>query len=254
MEVSKIYSKKSFIIIFIFALIVTAFVNTGLYAFLKWLSLNLTLNAGKEAIVNDMPEIADRLRWVASNLYVGVLPVMTGIFLILGFLLWVALRTSVKNIFEQNQLGKQATGSKEKSKPDFVVQKIEQDRKKRLFLHSLSVLQREGRLLDFFTEDLNLYEDDQIGAAVRSIQEDCKRAIKKYIDPKPVIEKAEGETILIEPGFDIDSITLVGNVFGAPPFTGILKHRGWKAGKNEIPNLSDIQDASVIIPAEVEIQ
>ncbi len=57
----------------------------------------------------------------------------------------------------------------------------------------------------------------------------------------------------IEPGFDIDSIKLIGNVSGEPPFKGVLKHRGWKAGKNEIPKLSDIQDAGIIIPAEVEI-
>ncbi|MCK5696183.1 MAG: DUF2760 domain-containing protein, partial [Desulfobacula sp.] len=139
-------------------------------------------------------------------------------------------------------------------KKDFVDQKIEQDRKRRLFLHSLSVLQRDGRLLDFFDEDLSLYEDDQIGAAVRSVQEDCKKTIKQYIDLKPVMEKEEGEMVTIEPGFDIDSIKLVGNVSGEPPFEGILKHRGWKAGKKEIPKLSDIQDVAIITPAEVEIQ
>jgi hypothetical protein len=143
---------------------------------------------------------------------------------------------------------------KAKRKHDFVEQKIEQDRKRRLFLHSLSVLQRDGRLLDFFDEDLSRYEDAQIGAAVRSVQEDCKKTLKKYIDPKPVIDGEEGEKITIEAGFDIDSITLVGNVAGDPPFEGVLKHRGWKAGKNEIPKLSDIQDPSLIIPAEVEIQ
>jgi len=122
-----------------------------------------------------------------------------------------------------------------------------------LFLHSLSVLQREGRLLDFFDEDLGRYEDAQIGAAVRSIQEDCKRAVKKYIDPRPVVDSDEGQPITIPAGFDMDAITLVGHVTGDPPFEGIVKHPGWKAGKKEIPKLSDIQDPTIITPAEIQI-
>lgn len=254
MEFSKMFSKKSFIIIFIFVLIVSVIFNSGLYFSLKWLSLNLLMNGGKEALMNDTPGIIDRLGWVSDNYYFGIAPAITGIFLMLGLLLWIVLRRLGVNMIGQIQIGNQKTFSREKPKADFVDHKIEQDRKRRLFLHSLSVLQREGRLLDFFAEDLSRYEDDQIGAAVRSIQEDCKKAIKKYIDPKPVIDKEEGETITIEPEFDIDSITLVGKVTGALPFKGILKHRGWKAGKNEIPKLSDVRDASVIIPAEVEIQ
>jgi len=248
------FSKKSFVIIFIFVLIASTIFNICLYFSLKWLSLNLLINVGKEALANDMSGILNRLGWVSDNYYIGIVSVIIGIFLILGLLLWIALRRSAMNLHGQIQVGGKDILSKEKLKTDFVDHKIEQDRKRRLFLHSLSVLQREGRLLDFFAEDLSLYEDDQIGAAVRSIQEDCKRAIKKYIDPKPVIDKEEGETITIEPEFDIDSITLVGNVTGPLPFKGILKHRGWKAGKNEIPKLSDVRDASVIIPAEVEIQ
>lgn len=254
LEFLKIFSKKSFVIISIFALIISAFFNIGLYFSLKWLSLNLLINAGKEAVVNDMPDIINRLGWISGNYYIGIVPATTGISLIFGLLLWIALRRFAMNLLGQIQMGEKENLSKEKPKNDFVDHKIEQDRKRRLFLHSLSVLQREGRLLDFFAEDLSLYEDDQIGAAVRSIQEDCKTAIKKYIDPKPVIDKEEGETITIEPEFDIDSITLVGKVTGSLPFKGILKHRGWKAGKNEIPKLSDVRDASVIIPAEVEIQ
>lgn len=254
MEVAKTYSKKSFVIIFISALIVSGFINTGFYSFLRWLSLTVTFSKGKEVFINDIPGIVNRLEWVSNNFYMGIMPLITGISLFSGLILWIALRISVMGLFQQNQIERRSISPKDKGKTEFMDQKIEQDRKRRLFLHSLSVLQREGRLLDFFEEDLSLHEDDQIGAVVRSVQEDCKKAIKKYIDPKPVIEKEEGETIIIEPEFDIDSITLVGNVSGAPPFKGVLKHRGWKAGKREIPKLSDIQDASVITPAEVEIQ
>ena len=179
-------------------------------------------------------------------IYPWMIPAATIAFLLFVWLLWLILRRSREKPLDKGPVPKDGK--------DFVDQRIEQDRKTRLLLHGLSVLQREGRLLDFFDEDLSLYDDEQIGAAVRSIHEDCKKTIKKYINPQPVIEKEEGERVTIEPGFDIDSIKLVGNVSGDPPFEGILKHRGWKAGKKEIPKLSDIQDAAMITPAEVEIQ
>jgi len=139
-------------------------------------------------------------------------------------------------------------------KKDHADRRIEQDRQRRLFLHFLSVLQREGRILDFFSEDLTLYDDEQIGAAVRSIQEECKRTVEKYLSPVPVLNKEEGDLVNIEAGFDPDSIKLTGNVSGQPPFKGILRHRGWRAGKKDVPKLSDVIDSSIITPAEVEIE
>ncbi|WP_299983265.1 DUF2760 domain-containing protein [Desulfobacula sp.] len=185
------------------------------------------------------------LELISNNFDLWVVPAAAVGLLLCGWVLWLVLRRSSSKAVAEVHVQKHGK--------DFVDQKIEQDRKTRLFLHSLSVLQRDGRLLDFFDEDLSLYDDEQIGAAVRSIHEDCKKTIKKYIDPKPVIDNEEGERVTIEPGFDIDSIKLVGNVSGEPPFEGILKHRGWKAGKKEIPKLSDIRDAAIIIPAEVEV-
>ncbi|MBS3731400.1 MAG: DUF2760 domain-containing protein, partial [Desulfobacterales bacterium] len=46
---------------------------------------------------------------------------------------------------------------------------------------------------------------------------------------------------------------LTGNVTGEPPFTGILRHKGWRAGKLELPVLSSTGDPRIIAPAEVEI-
>ena len=254
MEVSKIYSKKSFTLIIIFVLLISACINAGLYFGLDWLSLNFSKNAGDEIAAENISWAVNNLDLIVNNFYLWVVPAVTGILLLFGWVLWFILRSSMAKTFAKVYAKKGDISSKGKSKKDFVDQKIEQDRKRRLFLHSLSILQRDGKLLDFFDEDLSLYDDEQIGAAVRSIQEDCKKTIKKYIDAKPVIDTEEGEIVRIEPGFDIDSIKLVGNISGEPPFEGVLKHRGWKAGKKEIPKLSDIQDAGIIIPAEVEIQ
>ena len=254
MEVSKLYSKKLFGVITLLALLISAGINTGLYFGLDWLSLKLSQDTGNEIIAKTISWLVNNVEQILNDFYLWVVPAVTGIFLLLGCVLWLILRSVLSKTFNGFHITKNEIPSKVKSKKDFVDQKIAMERKRRLFLHSLSVLQRDGRLLDFFDEDLSLYDDEQIGAAVRSIQEDCKKTIKRYIDPKPVMDNEEGDKVSIEPGFDIDSIKLVGNVAGDPPFEGVLKHRGWKAGKKEIPRLSDIQDSTIIIPAEVEIQ
>ncbi len=123
----------------------------------------------------------------------------------------------------------------------------------RLFLHLISLLQREGRLIDFFAEDLSSFDDAQIGGAVREIHATCRKVVEKSLSLKPVIDNIEGETVSVQPGFDPGAVKLVGNVTGDPPFSGVLRHRGWQAGKTEVPTLSGSQDPSIIAPAEVEI-
>ena len=254
MEVFKIVSRKSFGIITLFMLLVSTGINVGIYFSIDWLIVFFENDTGNETAEKTISWAVNNLELISQNFYVWVVPATMGIFLLCGWLLWIILRLSIGKTLVQGHQKTDDKSSKGKSKKDFVDHKIEQDRKRRLFLHSLSILQRDGRLLDFFDEDLSQYDDEQIGAAVRSIQEDCKKTIKKYIDAKPVLESEEGDIVKIEPGFDIDAIKLVGNVSGEPPFEGVLKHRGWKAGKKEVPKLSDIQDSGIIMPAEVEIQ
>ena len=129
-----------------------------------------------------------------------------------------------------------------------------QNREKRLFVHLLGLLQREGRLMDFLQEDLSQYEDTQIGAAARSIHENCRKTVNRYLSPEPVFKQREGEAVEIAAGFDPRAVTLVGNVVGQPPFTGILRHRGWQLRSLSLPKLSETQHPDLIAPAEVEIQ
>src|SRR5437867_3759510 len=69
-------------------------------------------------------------------------------------------------------------------------------------LRLLGALQEEGRLVDFLEEDLSPYPDDQIGAAVRTIHEGCRKALRERIAVEPVLRGAEGETVTVEAGFD----------------------------------------------------
>jgi len=43
-------------------------------------------------------------------------------------------------------------------------------------------------------------------------------------------------------------------VGGEPPFTGVLRHHGWRATKVKLPTLSEGVDRHVVAPAEVELE
>jgi len=118
----------------------------------------------------------------------------------------------------------------------------------------LAALQREGRLIDFLQEDLNAYEDGQIGAAVRSIHAGCREVLKEHMEIKPVFEEKEGSTVTIPTGFDPRAIRLTGNVTGNPPFRGALRHRGWKVERIRLPQSQEQKGAWILAPAEVEME
>lgn len=117
----------------------------------------------------------------------------------------------------------------------------------------LSILQREGRLIDFLQEDIRPYDDAQIGAAVRNVHEGCRNALAEYVTLEPVMKQPEGSTVTVEPGFDAHAIRLTGQVAGDPPFTGELRHRGWRVEKIDLPELMQTQDR-IVAAAEVEVR
>jgi hypothetical protein len=118
----------------------------------------------------------------------------------------------------------------------------------------LSIFQREGRLIDFLQEDLSIYEDSQIGAAVRSIHDGCKGALKQHVDLKHILTEGEGTEVTVPSGFDPRAIRLTGNVSGAPPFRGVLRHQGWRIVKVTLPQpTSERKEDWVLAPAEVEV-
>ncbi len=54
----------------------------------------------------------------------------------------------------------------------------------------LSVLQREGRLIDFLKEPIGAYDDVQIGAAVRDVHRDCSAAIDRVFGLRAHLERS----------------------------------------------------------------
>lgn len=182
-------------------------------------------------------------------------------FLLIGmpasFLLFILMVGSIRLIYRVGH-GEESQPSENETLAAPEIESQQETARKRmrdqgLFLHMVSLLQKKGRLIDFFAEDLETYDDSQIGAAVREIHSACRGVVEKSLSLKPVIAALEGDTVTIDPGFDPGSIKLVGNVAGEPPFSGVLHHRGWQAGKLEMPTFYDDRDPSVIAPAEVEI-
>ena len=120
-------------------------------------------------------------------------------------------------------------------------------------LQLLGILQRDSRLIDFLQEDVAGYSDEQIGAAVRELHDQCRDAIARYVTLAPVIDGVEG-TYAKAPAQDASLVKFVGNVPAKPPAGGTLRHKGWRATKVDLPALPAKQDAAIIAPAEIEIE
>lgn len=117
----------------------------------------------------------------------------------------------------------------------------------------LSLLQREGRLIDFLQENMASFSDAEIGGAARVVHAGCKKVLAEHFSVEPVLKEAEGSTVTLPPGFDAQRIRVTGNVAGQPPFRGALKHHGWAASSVRLPAVSENLDPRVLAPAEVEL-
>lgn len=117
----------------------------------------------------------------------------------------------------------------------------------------LALLQREGRLVDFLQEEIENYDDADIGAAVRDIHRGCAKVLKDHIQIEPVMPGAEDDKVTVPEGFDPGEVKLVGAVAGAPPFQGVLLHHGWRVTEATLPTLSSDVDRCILAPAQVEV-
>ena len=117
----------------------------------------------------------------------------------------------------------------------------------------LALLQRDGRLLDFLMEDLAAYGDAQIGAAARDVHAGCRTVVTRYLSISPVVDEEEGQRLTVERGTDPARIKVVGNIAGEPPYTGVVRHRGWRLTRVELPQIPSAVH-SVLAPAEIEVQ
>lgn len=233
-----------------FNLLNCCIVLAGMYWLIRFFSVQ-TLHPMQAGAQN--PQIETMVIWLSTALrffWTYFLPAVVLFFILETFLVWLILRS----VFKRRLLAlpkDRPYAPPVRTKTEDAKQSADTNR--RIFLHLVTVLQKEGRLLDFFSENLAQYDDGQIGAAVRNIHDNCKKALDKYLAPHAVLDQNEGDEISVDKGFDPNALKLVGNVTGQPPFKGIVRHRGWRAMKIDMPTLSGQQDPWIIAPAEIEI-
>lgn len=120
-------------------------------------------------------------------------------------------------------------------------------------LQLLGLLQREGRFVDFIEQDLSGFGDEDIASAARLVHEGCRKAIRSRAVIEPCQTESEGSNVTLNPGFDPQCVRISGNVQGQPPYSGVLRHRGWKVQSLELPQLVGNAKPEVLQPAEVEL-
>ncbi|HEY0466470.1 MAG TPA: DUF2760 domain-containing protein [Polyangiaceae bacterium] len=118
-------------------------------------------------------------------------------------------------------------------------------------LQLLTLLQREGRFVDFVQQDLTSFGDADIGAAARVVHEGCRRAIRAHARVVSVRNEAEGSALTLERASE--DVKLVGNVAGSAPFRGVLRHRGWRVEELTLPTVVGAHDPTLVAPAELEL-
>ena len=119
----------------------------------------------------------------------------------------------------------------------------------------LGILQRDARLVDFLMEDISGYDDDQVGAAVRTVHDQSRDSLLRYVSLTPVIDAVEGAYTSVGtlPAADRSwLVKFIGNVPAQPPDGGTLRHKGWRVEKAGLP--APRRGARVVAPAEIEVE
>jgi hypothetical protein len=123
----------------------------------------------------------------------------------------------------------------------------------------LGLLQREARLLDFLYEDIAPYSDEQVGAAVRSVHENSRKALDRVAQLAPVVDGVEGTVTRLasaglKPG-DTARVKLLGKVpADGNVESGTLQHRGWQLKSIALPAPDAAAKARILAPAEIEVE
>jgi hypothetical protein len=117
----------------------------------------------------------------------------------------------------------------------------------------LSLLQGEGRFVDFVQQDIAAFGDAEVGAVARMVHAGCRKALGAHVRIESIRTEPEGQRVGLEPGYDASRVKLTGNVGRSGRVEGVLRHRGWQATEVRLPTVVDPTGARVLCPAEVEL-
>ena len=92
----------------------------------------------------------------------------------------------------------------------------------------LSLLQREGRLIDFLQEDVASFSDADVGAAARVVHGGCRKSLRAVPCVRARAQGSRrGDRRLCPPASMRSASGSPAMSPGQPPFRGTLKHHGW---------------------------
>lgn len=255
MKSENMFSLKAlvFCLIIIGALVAT-FYFMALYAYQGIIQYMGPLSAEAQNLPKEVSEAISGLDTFIRETRPLLIPSIFGFGAIAALILWFLIQFSGRRAIKRGSSLPASGGKKEESKKKETRPEALSPPSPSPAIQMLSILQRQGRFIDFLQEDLGAYSDDQVGAAVRNVHQGCKEALSQHVELKPVLEQEEGAQITIQPGFDLHAIRLSGNVAGDPPFKGILRHHGWRVVRVDLPRqVRDQEKDWVLAPAEVEV-
>lgn len=117
----------------------------------------------------------------------------------------------------------------------------------------LSTLQREARLLDLVYEPLDSFDDAQIGSAARQVLSEAHKALDRMFAIEPLSSDGEGSEIDVPKPIAPIRCKLVGRGIESAA-RGCVVHRGWKAGRCQVPSWNGSRDDSLVLaPVEIEV-
>jgi len=118
----------------------------------------------------------------------------------------------------------------------------------------LSVLQKNGRFVDFMQQNIDHISNEKLGLVVRDIHHGCKKSLQECCNISAILAESENSTVVLKNDFDRHAITLTGNVNSKGDFKGILVHKGWQIDSFNLPTSLNNTSLNIIQPAEVEVQ
>jgi hypothetical protein len=226
----------------------------ALYAFQGIFQYMAPLSAEAQKLPKEVSDLIAGLDTFIRQIRHLLIPSVFGLGGIAALILWALIQFSGRRAIRQPSFLPASAGKSEEPKKKGTGTEAFSPPSPSPAIQMLSILQRQGRFIDFLQEDLGMYSDEQVGAAVRNVHQGCKEALSQHVEMKPVLEQEEGARITIQPGFDLHSIRLSGNVAGDPPFKGILRHHGWRVVRVDLPRqVADREKDWVLAPAEVEV-
>lgn len=116
----------------------------------------------------------------------------------------------------------------------------------------LATLQRDARLIDLIFENLDQYQDAQVGAAARPCLKQCRQSLERMVHISKLVDASENDLIDVDAHASAGQYRWVGEASSATNGQAKLIHPGWRVTATDMPVWAGaVEDADVIAPAQV---